>query len=429
MGKVEMPTLMGKFFGRLPETKLVILIKEKSTVLIQLLQDKLTEMKAQNPEATAFILDFYNKFAVPAYSELAVLYGKLTKVSDIYEVRDLLVTEIMVHVRHLQEKLSNTEIVKMITAKFFELLDKYPNEYQAVVQFYNQISQHTVSEVLTAVKSYINNELHITLSVTAEKFTVVFPLPVSVQTVRNYYQIITVNVPTYVADVVAQWIAQGRDLYKQIEAKIPIIVEYINTQAPIYVKFVNNHLETLKVTIPQYVEKIQTNLPKFIEEVQNVVVPYFQDLASTLKTNFELAKNSELGKLVEKKVGEFVQLLITKLETFPQRSFVQQNEVMNLYPKEYQAIMDFVSLYMTISMDYAAWALNTFVEYPVSLTPEKAQASLDTVMDFAMSAVTELEARVNDLIAALPEDIPAFLEMHLSTFIISFIKSVIAYLQ
>merc|ERR1712180_211817 len=213
--KVEMTTLMGKSFGRLPETKLVMGIKDKSTVLIQLLQDKLTEMKAQNPEATAFILDFYNKFAVPAYSELAVLYGKLTKVSDIYEVRDLLVTEIMVHVRHLQEKLSNTEIVKMITAKFFELLDKYPNEYQAVVQFYNQISQLTVSDVLTAVKSYINNELHITLSVTAEKFTVVFPLPVSVETVRNYYQIITVNVPTYVADVVAQWIAQGRDLYKQ----------------------------------------------------------------------------------------------------------------------------------------------------------------------------------------------------------------------
>merc|ERR1711962_642231 len=438
MGKVEMPTLMGKFFGRLPETKLVILIKEKSTVLIQLLQDKLTEMKAQNPEATAFILDFYNKFAVPAYSELAVLYGKLTKVSDIYEVRDLLVTEIMVHVRHLQEKLSNTEIVKMITAKFFELLEKDPNEYQAVVQFYNQISQLTVSNVLTAVKSYINNELHITFSVTAEKFTVVFPLPVSVATVRNYYQIITVNVPTYVADVVAQWIAQGRDLYKQIEAKIPIIVEYINTQAPIYVKFVNNHLETLKVyinnqletlkvTIPQYVEKIQTNLPKFIEEVQNVVVPYFQDLASTLKTNFELAKNSEFGKLVEKKVGEFVQLLITK-----------QNEVMNLYPKEYQAIMDFVSLYMTISMDYAAWALNTIVEYPpvqkaieylVGPTPEKAQASLDTVMDLAMSAVTKLEAKVNDLIAAIPEDIPAFLEMHLPAFIISLMKSVIAYLQ
>merc|ERR1719283_282889 len=128
--KVEMPTLMGKFFERLPETQIAMLIKEKSTVLIQLLKEKLTELKAQHPKAVAFILDFYNKFAVPAYSELAVLYGKLTKVSDIYEVRDLLVTEIMVHVRHLQEKLRNTEIVKMITAKLFELLEKYPNEYQ-----------------------------------------------------------------------------------------------------------------------------------------------------------------------------------------------------------------------------------------------------------------------------------------------------------
>merc|ERR1711872_735466 len=115
----------------------------------------------------------------------------------------------------------------------------------------------------------------------------------------------------------------------------------------------------------------------------------------------------------------------------------KHNEVMSLYPKEYQAIVD-LSLYMNICMDYAAWALNTIVEYPpvqkaieylVSLTPEKAQASLDTVMDFAMSAVTKMEAKVNDLIAALPEDIPAFLEMHLPAFIISLMKSVIAYLQ
>ena len=79
--KVEMPTLMGKLLGRLPETKIVMFIKEKSTVLIQLLQEKLTELKAQYPEATAFILDFYTQVAVPAYSELAVVYGKLTKVS------------------------------------------------------------------------------------------------------------------------------------------------------------------------------------------------------------------------------------------------------------------------------------------------------------------------------------------------------------
>lgn len=72
---------MGKFFERLPETQIVMLIKEKATVLIQLLQEKLTELKAQYPEATAFILDFYNQVAVPAYSDLAVVYGKLTKIS------------------------------------------------------------------------------------------------------------------------------------------------------------------------------------------------------------------------------------------------------------------------------------------------------------------------------------------------------------
>merc|ERR1719209_2703873 len=157
------------------------------------------------------------------------------------------------------------------------------------------------------------------------------------------------------------------------------------------------------------------------------MLPYIEELVSMAKTYFELAKNSAFRKLVEKKVEEFVQLLVTK-----------HNEVMTLYPKEYQAIMDFLSLYMNICMDYAAWAINTFVEYPpvqkaieyiVTLTPEKAQASLETVMEFVMSAITQLEARVNKLIATIPEDLPAFFEMHLPEFIISFIKSVIAYLQ
>merc|ERR1712243_100763 len=122
-----------------------------------------------------------------------------------------------------------------------------------------------------------------------------------------------------------------------------------------------------------------------------------------------------------------VELLITKV-----------NEVMNLYPKEYQAVMDFLSLYMNIFMDYAAWVINTIVEYPpvqkaieylINLTPEKAQATLDMIMNNAMSALSQLESRVNDLIAAIPKDIPAFLEMHLPAFIISFIKSIIAYFQ
>ena len=87
--KVEMPTLMGKLLGRLPETKIVMFIKEKSTVLIQLLQENLIELKAHYPEAAAFISDFYNQVAVPAVSELAAVYGKLTKMhGKIYLIND-----------------------------------------------------------------------------------------------------------------------------------------------------------------------------------------------------------------------------------------------------------------------------------------------------------------------------------------------------
>ena len=88
--KVELPTLIGKFFERLPETQIVKLIKENSTELLQLLQEQLTVLKNQYPVAYATALDFYNKVAVPAYSDLTLIYGKLIKVSGEFYMYDLI---------------------------------------------------------------------------------------------------------------------------------------------------------------------------------------------------------------------------------------------------------------------------------------------------------------------------------------------------
>ncbi|CAL4099044.1 unnamed protein product, partial [Meganyctiphanes norvegica] len=321
--EVELPTLTAKFLERLPETKLVKLTMEISTELLQLLQEKLTVLKSQYPIAYATAMDFYNKVAVPACSELSDIYGKLTKTSDIYQIRDLLKTEIMMLINNLLKNMSTTDLMNMTVTKFNELVTLYPEEHKAVLRFYNQVSQITMSNIFATVKSYINEELGITYSITAERFTAVVPLPVSVATVRNYYHIITVYAPAYVADIVEEWLAQGRVLYKYIEARIPVVIDYINTQAPIYFQYINNYLEKLQVIIPQYVKKIQANLPKFVEEVQTFLLPYVEEIIKTTETYVEFARDSVFGKLVEKKVSEAVKLFLSKIE-----------EVMKLYPAE-----------------------------------------------------------------------------------------------
>merc|ERR1711970_668040 len=368
-------------------------------------------MGDQYPVVYATAVDFYNKVALPAYSDLIVIYEKLTKVSDIYQVRDLLTTDLM----------------NMAVSKFNELVALYPEEYQGVIDIYNQVSMITLSNILTAVKSYINEELGISYSISAEKFTAVLPLPISVATVRNYYHIITVVAPAYVIDIVEQGLVQGRVLYKAIEAQIPVIIDFINTNAPIYIETIKNYLENLQVVITEYVEKVKANLPMILEDLHKLLLPYVEEIVSTIVTYIEFAKNSAQGKLVEQKVSEIVKLLVTKID-----------EVMTMYPAEIQAIQDFIFVYVNICLEYATYVINTIVEYPpvqnaleymVTLTPEKALATLDIIIDFVMSMMTQLEARVNELVAAIPKEIPEFIESRVPAFIISLIKTLLSYLN
>merc|ERR1712128_227443 len=175
----EMPTLIGKFFERLPETQIVKLIKENSTVLLELLQEQLTVLKNQYPVAYATALDFYNKVAVPAYSDLNLIYGKLIKVSDIYQLGDLVKTEVLMLIKNLVKNIATTDLMNIVISNVNELVALYPEEYQSVLGIYNQVSQIKVTNILATVNSYLNEEFGITYSISAEKLTAVLPLPVS----------------------------------------------------------------------------------------------------------------------------------------------------------------------------------------------------------------------------------------------------------
>merc|ERR1712008_581317 len=112
----------------------------------------------------------------------------------------------------------------------------------------------------------------------------------------------------------------------------------------------------------------------------------------------------------------------------------QIGEVMTMYPEVFEAIDKLMFISINLCSKYATWAVNIIVEYPlvqkaieyiVNLTPEKAQATLVTIVEFMMSSITQLEARINVIIAAIPKEIPAFIEMHIPAFIISLITSIL----
>merc|ERR1719402_1383110 len=211
-------------------------------------------------------------------------------------------------------------------------------------------------------------------SISAEKLTAVFPLPVNVVTVRAYYQMITLSVPAYAIDVLSQGVDQGRLVYKYFEAQVPVVVDYITTIAPIYLQYVNEYVQLLQVVIPQFINDMQVVLPQYIEQAQAYLLPYVKESIAMMETSYNVVRASTYGKLAEEMVKNIIDLIFTKF-----------NEIVELYPKEIQAVQDFVVLYVNICSNYANWIIKTVFEHPIvqkilnyiaTLTPEKAQADL-----------------------------------------------------
>jgi len=257
----------------------------------------------------------------------------------------------------------------------------------------------------------------------------------SVETVRNYYELITVYAPAYAFDVLSQYVDQGRLVYQYIEAKMPVVVEYVKSKATIYLQLVQEYVQKLQVVIPQFVNEIQARLPQLIEEiqafllpyVQEYVIPYVQEVGAMVDNYLKMAKQSTYGKLAEEKVRNLIELLLLKF-----------NEVVESYPDEIKALNDFVVLYMDICMKYATWFMNAVFEHPTvqkmisyisSLTPEKAQADLMPLLDLGMTTLKQVETTVTELIQAIPKDFPEFFKLHIPNFFLTLIQSILDYLK
>jgi len=412
--KVEVPTLMSKIIQRIPNTQLMNLLITSFDQLSSFLQIKFNELKDQNPELYAIALDFYTKVAVPAISDLSMLYNKLIQITDVYQLRDFIVMDILSFVNNLLNNVSTTDLFSKLMAVFDQVVAAYPDEYDLILKTYKQITEITVGNVISAINSYLFEKFSMSFSISAEKFTAVFPLPVNVATVRAYYQMITVYAPAYAFDVLSKGVVQGRLVYKYIEAQVPVVIDYITTIAPIYLQYINEYVEMLQVVIPKFINDMQAVLPQYIDRAQAFLLPYVKESIAMMETSYNVVRASTYGKLVEEMVKDIIDLI-----------FIKFNEIVELYPTEIQAIKDFVVLYVNICADYATWIIKTVVEHPIAqkilnyiatLTPEKAQADLTPVLDFVMSVLLQVQSTLNELIASLPKDIPTFVKLHIPFF-------------
>jgi len=307
------------------------------------------------------------------------------------------------------------------------LVASYPNEYTTLVQTLNQIKEAlnqikeiSLINIISTIKTYLLENYGMSFDISAEKITAVLPLPISAAIVRDYYQLITVYAPALVVEALTQYVEQGRLVYQYIEAQVPVVMDIINTQAPIYLQFVKDYVQELQVVVPQFINDIQVKLPEYL-------APYVEEVIAMIGTSYTMARKSTYVKLTEKKVRDIIELLFTKF-----------NEVVESYPEEIKAVQDFVILYANICLDYATWAMKTVFEHPTvqkiigylqTLTPEKAQADLKPLQDFAMTALTQVQTKFNELLAVLPKDIPAFVKLHIPTFFLTFIETIIMFLK
>merc|ERR1712142_923469 len=355
--QAEVPTLVNNFVERLSIPELV--------------------NKLKTLELYAIALDFYTKVAVPAVSDLTMLFNKIFQITDVYQLRDFIVMDVLSFVNNLLNNISTTDLFSKLMAVFDQVIAAYPDEYDMILKTYKQMTEVTVGNVISAINSYLFEKFGMSFSISAEKFTAVFPLPVNVATVKAYYQMITVYAPAYAIEALSQGVDQGRLVYK-------------------------------------YINDMQAVLPQYIEQAQAYVLPYVKESMAMMETSYNVVRASTYGKLAEEMVKNIIDLIFTKF-----------NEIVELYPNEIQAVQDFVVLYVSICTDYATWIINTVFEHPIvqkilnyiaTLTPEKAQADLTPVLEFVMSVLPQVQSTVNELIATLPKDIPTFVKLHIPFF-------------
>merc|ERR1711970_657835 len=169
--------------------------------------------------------------------------------------------------------------------------------------------------------------------------------------------------------------------------------------------------KTLQVIVPEYVEQITA----FLLPYQPVIM---DNIVKPLLGFYIITEKMVLGGAT----------LLTK----------QIEEVVAMHPEVFVAIGNFMVVYINLCSEYATWAVNTIVEYPLvqqaieyitTLTPEKAQANLDIIVEFLMSTMGQLETRINVLIAAIAAISKEIFEMHIPAFFISLITSILSYLN
>merc|ERR1712142_1043758 len=380
--QAEVPTLVNNFVERLSIPELV--------------------NKLKTLELYAIALDFYTKVAVPAVSDLTMLFNKIFQITDVYQLRDFIVMDVLSFVNNLLNNISTTDLFSKLMAVFDQVIAAYPDEYDMILKTYKQMTEVTVGNVISAINSYLFEKFGMSFSISAEKFTAVFPLPVNVATVRAYYQMITVYAPAYAIDqgrLVYKYIeAQGRFLFKYMSNILPGIIDYIITQGPIYLQYVVDYVQMIQVGIFNLLELDD-------DEVEELIDMVFEPL-EPLGPYIEQIQVIIFGS--EEEAGERLDYYA---DLFFDNVFMPILEIVFNIKFNIEIYMEFAHLAIEMIMDLAINpvlehpAIQPIYEYIVNLTPEKAQTDLAPVLDFVMSVLREVS-----------KDITTFIKLHIPFF-------------
>jgi len=85
----------------------------------------------------------------------------------------------------------------------------------------------------------------------------------------------------------------------------------------------------------------------------------------------------------------------------------------------------YITLAVTYVVEYPA--VQNAIAYITNITPEKAQATLELVKEYALATISQVEATVTEFMAALPTELPTFIKMHIPEVLITFLASLLAY--
>ncbi|CAL4156414.1 unnamed protein product, partial [Meganyctiphanes norvegica] len=337
--------------------------------------------------------------------------------ADLYQLKDFVTTDVLSFVDKLLKGMSDTALFSEVLAAYDQIVAAYPDEYNLILKTFRQINEITLSNVISAINSYLFEKFGMSFSISPGKLTAVAPLPVSAATVRNLYQLITVYAPAYTMDVLAQLAEQTRYVYYNSLDVLDSIYLSLSLNSDLYIQFVKDYIEWLEVAISHIDDDYIEDTIDAIFDIDNIdlIEPYLEAFAETKFGALVLEKLEIFFEFVFENYGDMLEELFDEMLELWFKTFIMFQVYWEFTVElVVETILDdptFQSIIESISNDPT---FQSIIDFIGTLTPSKVQAYLTPLANNLWEYIL---LTLNDVI------IP-FVRYHMPRFIVVFIENV-----